>query len=984
MKLRYITYISFFVSYLVNAQVVDPLLALNPEAQKQWVDSVYNSLSLRQKIGQLFMVDAFSSKGDAEFFRLEKLVKEQEIGGIIFSKGGPGRQAKMHNKLQEKSKIPMLVAMDAEWGLSMRLDSTYAFPWNMTLGAIESRNLIKQTGTQIGEHCKRLGVHINFAPVVDVNTNPDNPIIGNRSFGESKENVTVKGAEFMHGMQSTGVLASGKHFPGHGDTDKDSHKTLPSISFQKDRIENIELYPFKKLIKEGLASVMVAHLNIPSLIDTKGLPSSLSKQVVTDLLIDKLKFKGLIFTDALNMKGASNFNTPGEIDLAAFQAGNDILLISENVPKAVSKIKEAYNNGKISEERLATSVKKILKAKYKVGLHIYQPINTLNLHEELNSIENDVLYEELAENAITLLKNDLNSVPVKNLELKNIAYIKMGDDSGEHFYNQLKLYAKVDELSITKLTDIKKLEDYNHIIIGFHRSNKNPWQKYKFTSTERLLINNIAQQKNTTLVSFTKPYNLNDLEAISFLNGVVVAYQNSKIFQEKAAQAIFGAIPIKGKTPVSIGSFFKEGDGFFLKSKNRLSYGLPESVGMSSSMISKIDSIAQYTLDKKMTPGLQILVARKGKVIYNRAMGYQTYEKKTKITHESIYDLASLTKILSSVPILMQMQESGAFRITDKFEELLPELKETNKGHLKIVDALTHQARLQPWIPFYISTLDSVQKPSAKYYKKEKDSIFSQKVASELFIRKDLKDSIFQEIVSSDLLRNKKYKYSDLAYYMLQRYIENYYNSSLHELTSKFVYGPLGANYTGYLPLNRFFADEIVPTEMDELFRQQEVRGYVHDQGAAMMGGIGGHAGLFSNANDVAKIMQMYLQKGTYGRKKYFKPKTIDLFNNCYYCEQKNRRGLGFDKPQLGTKGPTCGCLSMDSFGHSGFTGTYTWADPEQEIVYVFLSNRTYPDSENKQLIRENIRTKIQQVIYDSIETPLQNLVELDKNIEMK
>ena len=960
--------VTLFFSQFLSAQL-DPLLANDFAGQRQWVDSVYNSLSLKQKIGQLFMVDAFSSKGKAEQNRLAKLIEEQEIGGIIFSKGGPVRQANMHNALQAKSNVPMLIAMDAEWGLSMRLDSTYAFPWNMTLGALQDKTLVKQTGAQIAKHCKRLGVHMNFAPVIDINTNPKNPIIGNRSFGETKENVSDKGILFMQGMQSQNVLASGKHFPGHGDTDKDSHKTLPSILFTKERIDEIELYPFKKIIKEGISSIMVAHLNIPSLEKTPGLPSSLSENVVTNILRKKLRFNGLIFTDALNMKGAANFQEPGAIDLAAFEAGNDVLLISENVPKAVTKIEAAILSGEMTVQRLESSVRRILKAKFKAGLNKYTPIETDSLIADLNSIENDLLYEKVAENAITLLRNDLNSVPVKDLELKKIAYVAMGDASGQAFYEQLKLYADVTKVTVTTKADITKLKAYNHVIVGFHKSNENPWKSYKFTKQEKLVLTTVAQLHKTTLVAFAKPYALNNLDAVTYLNSVVIGYQNSTIFQQKAAQALFGAIPIKGKLPVSITPHFKVGDGFFLKNSERLSYGIPESVGVNSQKLSKIDSIVNVCLTRKMSPGLQLLVARKGKVIFNKAYGYQTYKKETPITHQSIYDVASLTKILSSLPMLMQMEEVGSFKLTDEFSELLPELKGTNKAHLRIVDALAHQARLKAWIPFYIGTLDSItRKPSTQYYRKQYDTLFSNQVAKDLYIRKDMKDSIFQEIVDSDLRERKGYKYSDLPYYFLQRYVEQYYDNSLSELTQNFVYTPLGASRTGYLPLERFDAAEIVPSEVDNLYREQEIRGYVHDQGAAMLGGVGGHAGLFSCANDVAKIMQMYLQNGRYGFADYFKPKTINAFNKCYFCDEENRRGLGFDKPQLDEVGPTCGCVSMSSFGHSGFTGTYTWADPDEEIVYVFLSNRTYPDSDNRLLIKEDIRTKIQQVIYDAIE----------------
>ena len=970
LKFKFSLFLLLSIVFNSLSAQVDPLLSDDLAGQKKWVDSVYNSLSLKQKIGQLFMVDAFSSKGKAEQDRIAKLVKNQEIGGIIFSKGGPVRQAQMHNALQAKSNIPMLIAMDAEWGLSMRLDSTYAFPWNMTLGALKDESLVKKTGAQIAKHCKRLGVHMNFAPVIDINTNPKNPIIGNRSFGETKENVATKGTSFMKGMQSLNVLASGKHFPGHGDTDKDSHKTLPSILFDKERIESVELYPFKKLIKEGISSIMVAHLNIPSLEQQEGLPCSISKHVVTNILKKELNFKGLIFTDALNMKGAADFKEPGAIDLAAFEAGNDILLISENIPKSVLKIENAILQGKLTVQRLELSVRKILKAKYKVGLNNYKPIDTTNLIKDLNSLENDVLYEEVAENAITLLRNDLSTVPFKDLDTKKIAYVHLGSAKGTAFYNQLKLYTNVKKVTINTLADVSKLNDYSHVIVGFHKSNANPWKSYTFSKKDKVLLNAISKDHNTSLVSFAKPYALNDLEAIPNLTAIMQAYQNSKIFQEKAAQALFGGIPIKGKLPVSITPYFKEGDGFFLSSNERLSYGIPESVGVNSEKLSKIDSIVQYTLDRKMTPGLQLIVARKGKVIHNKAYGYQTYKKEKAIDHHSIYDVASLTKILSTLPMLMQMEEVGTYKLTDKFGDLLPELKGTNKEHVTVLDALSHQARLKAWIPFYIATLDSVTaKPNKEYYKNEYEASFSTQVAKELYIRNDRKDSIYKEIIESDLRRRKGYKYSDLAYYMLQRYIEGYYKTSLDNLTSNFLYKTLGASNTSYLPLKHFALDEIVPTEVDLLYRNQEIRGHVHDQGAAMLGGIGGHAGLFSNANDIAKIMQMYLNGGSYGGTEFLKPQTVNKFNKCYFCkDKKNRRGVGFDKPQLSESGPTCGCVSKSSFGHSGFTGTYTWADPEEEIVYVFLSNRTYPDSDNRLLIRENIRTKIQQVIYDSIE----------------
>ncbi len=960
----------FFCNICIAQNGENPLLAPDAEAQKKWVDSIYYSLSVKERIGQLFMAQVFSNQNTKAKNEILYLIKNYKIGGIIYSKGDPIKQAKLDNELQNISKTPMLIGIDAEWGLSMRLDSTFSFPWNMTLGAISNNGLIEQTGNQLGEHCKRLGIHFNFAPVVDINTNPKNPIIGNRSFGEDKDNVTEKSLAFMRGMQNAGVLANAKHFPGHGDTDQDSHKTLPTVTFDEKRIDSVELYPYKKLIKEGLSSVMVAHLNIPSLEPRKGYPSSLSENIVTTILKERLKFKGLIFTDALTMKGASNFSKPGDIDLAAFLAGNDVMLMSENVPKAINKFYKAYSKGKISEDRLAHSVKKILQAKYKVGLNKYKPIVLDNLLEDLNRVEDTMLYEELLENAITVVKDDNQLLPMRYLETKKIAYVKFGDDTGKPFYNELKKYAKVHEVKSDNLSNlITKLQNYNTVIIGFHRSNESPWKSYKFSDKELTWIQEIARTNRVVLNTFVKPYALLDLKSITNIESIMVSYQNSEIAQQKAAQIIFGALPAKGKLPVSAGPFFKEGDGVTYKSIKRLGYTIPERVGMSSLALKKIDSIAQYAVDSKMTPGIQLLVARHGKVVYNKNFGKHTYDGKEKVKFEDVYDVASLTKILGTLPLLMELEENGAVSLNTKLSKLLPSYKTTNKKNVTLKAMLSHYAKLKPWIPFYHATLDSItKKPSPEYYKSSPTKKFSVKVANNLYLRNDYKDSIYGIIKESELLSSLRYRYSDLPYYILKKYIEGYYDRPLNELAQQHFYESLGANYTMYNPYNKLSNKNIIPTEEDDYYRYQKIQGYVHDMGAAMQDGVGGHAGVFSNANDVAKIMQLYLQKGYYGGKRYLKAKTVDKFNTCYYCHKENRRGIGFDKPQLGDSGPTCGCLSMTSFGHSGFTGTYTWADPEKEIVYVFLANRTYPTSSGKnRLLREDIRTNIQAAIYDAI-----------------
>ncbi|MBB3122993.1 beta-glucosidase-like glycosyl hydrolase/CubicO group peptidase (beta-lactamase class C family) [Mesoflavibacter sabulilitoris] len=982
-KLFFLAIFCLFSIFSISQNSDNPLLTKDKEAQKKWVDSVYNSLSLNEKIGQLYMVQVFSNGDGLSKDDVLKLIEDNKIGGIIYSKGGPVRQAQLNNQLQAASATPLLIGMDAEWGLSMRLDSTYSFPWNMTLGAVKNNELIEQTGRQLGEHCKRLGVHFNFAPVVDINTNPNNPIIGNRSFGEDRDDVTEKALAFMKGMQSAGVLANAKHFPGHGDTSSDSHKTLPTIDFSAKRIDSIELYPYKKLIKEGLSSVMVGHLNVPSLTGQEGLPSSISNIIIKDILKERLKFEGLIFTDALTMKGVSEYVSPsidgnkvnkldtaGEVDLAAFLAGNDVMLMSENVAAGINKIAVAYQTGKITEKRLAHSVKKILMAKYKVGLNNYKQISTKNLVEDLNRIKDDVLYEKLMENAITIAKDSTKQLPFRHLETKKIAYVKLGDDSGDVFYNELKKYTDVHIISDDNLYNlISKLQNYNTVIVGFHKSNDNPWKSYKFSDKELTWLYEIARNNNVVLNVFAKPYALMDLKTISNFESIIVSYQNSDIAQQKSAQLIFGAIPARGYLSVSAGPYFSVGDGVQTNSLDRLGYSTPERVGMSSAILKKVDSIANYAITNKMTPGIQLIVARHGKVIYNKNFGKHTYEGDEQVKFNDIYDVASLTKIVATLPLLMELEEKGVVSLDTKLSDIIPEYKKSNKKDVTLKRMLSHYAQLKPWIPFYYKTLDTLtKKPSLKYYRKEKTKGFTVKVMPDLYMRDDYKDSINGIIKDTDLLSRLRYRYSDLPYYILKQYIEKHYDKPLDELVQDHFYKSLGANYTTYNPSEKFSNKHIVPSENDDYYRFQTVQGYVHDMGAAMQGGVGGHAGIFSNANDIAKIMQLFLQKGFYGGKRYFKSETLDKFNTCYFCESDNRRGIGFDKPQLGDVGPTCGCVSMTSFGHSGFTGTYAWADPETEIVYVFMANRTYPTSMGKNmLLRENIRTNIQEVIYEAI-----------------
>ena len=960
--MKKIFFILFFV--LTNIYSQNPLISTDYNEQKKWVDSVYNKLNIDEKIGQLFTVWVATKYGEDEINHISKLIRDHHLGGLIFSLGNIKDQAKAINKFQKISKVPLLISMDAEWGIGMRLDDAFSFPYNMTLGAVKNDSLIFNVGKRIGYHAKRLGVHINFAPVVDINTNPRNPIIGSRSFGEDKFNVSRKSVNYLKGMHQFGIMGAAKHFPGHGDTETDSHKTLPSISFSKERIDEIELYPFKQLIENNLDGIMTAHLNIPNL--DKNKISTLSKKVINNLLLDDLGFNGLVITDALDMKAIVDFSKGDYPDITALNAGNDLLLMPTDVARSIKEIKKAYQKKKISSQRLESAVKKILYAKYKAGLANFIPIKIDKIVNDLNQDIDHALLDRLAEESITLVKNDLNNLPINISDDQSIGYINFGDDSYETFLKYLNNYDKVDHINkFNNDSIVIKSKLYDKIIIGLHKTDKSPFEDYKFNTDEISLINKIKNETELTLVIFSKPYSMLDID-IDGIESILIAYQNSDVFQTKAAQAVFGSIDVKGVLPVTINKKIPVNSSILLKKKKILSFEHHLNKGFETSRLKKIDSLINFAIDNKMTPGAQLLIAKNGSIIYNKSYGYHTYDKNNRVKNSDIYDLASLTKILVSVPLIMKEFENNDLNFDTTLKELFPDLDLLNKKDLKIDEILSHYARLTPWIPFYKETLDSISKKQLKeHYSNIKTENFSVEVREGLFMR-SWNDTIFKRIVNSDLLEKKEYKYSDLPYYLIKNFLEEKYSQTLDVLINSYVFSKIGANSLSYNPHKSKNIDMIIPSENDTYFRDGILKGFVHDMGAAMQGGVGGHAGLFGNSLDVSKLMQLYLQKGEYGNDQFFSSDIFDKFNKCHFCDDNVRRGIGFDKPEIDNDDTiTCDCVSKKSFGHSGFTGTYTWADPESQMVYVFLSNRTFPTMENRKLIENNIRTEIKKIIFE-------------------
>ena len=706
--------ISFF-SYSQN-----PLITSDKIEQEVWVDSIYNSLSIDQKIGQLFTIWVATKQGPEKMDEVSSIIKKNHLGGLIFSLGNINDQAKYTNEFQSISKVPLLIGMDAEWGIGMRLDDAFSFPYNMTLGALNDNSLIYRVGKRIGVHAKRIGVHINFAPVTDINTNPNNPIIGSRSFGEDKINVTMKSLSYLKGMQSEGIMGSAKHFPGHGDTSTDSHKTLPIINFSAKRINDVELFPYKQLIKNNLSTVMVAHMEVPSLEKEPKMPSTLSKNIISKLLKKKLKFEGLVITDAMDMKGVVDFNKNQSADVSALLAGNDVLLMPDDLDESTKSIKNAIKDGTITEKRLKYSVKKILMAKYKAGLHKNNKVDLKNIVEDMNSNIDKLLFEEITEKSITLIKNDNDILPLKDVSSK-IAFLEMGDSNSDEFFKMLNHYTKVDKVEYdSKAELLRTLKPYKTVIVGFHKSNKSPFDPYKFSKTEIETIELLSKNKNVILNVFAKAYALMDVDMTN-VSSVLVSYQNNVTAQNKSAQIIFGALPAVGRLPVSINKKYPLHTSIKTETINRLSYGLPNSKNFDLDKLNSIDLVIEDAIEKRMTPGAQLLIAKNGKVVLNKSYGYKTYEKNNLINWDHIYDLASLTKILSSVPLLMNEYESNGINEKSTLSDILPDLDLKDKGSLLLKEMLAHQSGLYPWIPFYKETLDSINyNPLTSIYSKKK------------------------------------------------------------------------------------------------------------------------------------------------------------------------------------------------------------------------------------------------------------------------
>lgn len=951
---------------------------------KEWVETRLEQMTLKEKIGQLFIHTAPLQDNEATHKNLRNAVKEYKVGGLLFSGGALATQAKLTNMAQEMAGIPLLMTFDGEWGLAMRLKQLPAFSRNRVMGCIQDNGLIYEYGREVARQCREVGVHVNFAPVADVDNNPLNPVINTRSFGGDPKNVADKVVAYSRGLEDGGVLSVSKHFPGHGDTNVDSHKALPVLKFSRERMDSIEMYPFRKAVEAGLGGVMVGHLEVPALSKK---PASLSTEII-GILKEEFGFKGLVFTDALEMKGVSNNQN---VAARALMAGNDMLLVPRNLKRELDGVLQAVKAGQITEEEITERCRKVLTFKYALGLHEKQFVQLSGLEQRLTRPAARELMDRLEKAAVTVVSNDGGILPLDVDQKKTVIFSIGKASQGKAFHEQLSKYMQVDRIhagsdSIPSLS--RRLGKYEKVIVAIHTEKYAAYQSMLATLSARLPLVYVY------LTPMQRIYNKGN--AWKKAAAVVMGHSGSENVQRFVADVLMGREQATGRLSVEVKNYRKPGDGVTVALKQTKIYR-PEDYGMDAGILKKIDDVALEGIEGKAYPGCQILILKDGAPVYEKCFGTYTYGGKEKVDEESVYDIASLTKTTATLLAVMKLYDEGRFGLTDPISKYVSALRGSRKGRITIEDLLYHQSGLPGSWQFYREAIDDSSYTGTFYkakvdpthrlqvdkrlyvvdgfkYKEEyisdtRSDEYPLQVAQGMFVSKAFPKRMLEMIASDTVpLRDRRYRYSCLNFMLLKEMVEHITGMPMDEYLEREFYAPMGMDRTLYRPTTRFKAEQIVPTvQKDYLRGRKELRGYVHDEIAAFMGGVSGNAGLFSNARDVAKVYQMLADGGIYDGKRYLTQETCRLFMNRK--SRISRRTLGFDKPeQAPGKGPCADEAPAEVVGHTGFTGTCAWADPKNGLVFVFLSNRIYPRPfDHKALMSLNIRPRIQQLMYQAL-----------------
>ena len=978
---------------LTAAAQVEPLLLYKANHNKQctrWVDETMSKMTLKEKVGQLFIYTLAPEESKANMNLLKKVIRDYKIGGILFSGGNIISQANVTNAAQKLTQIPIMIMCDGEWGLAMRLHGTPSFPKNMTLGCIQDDRLIYEYGREVARECKLMGIQVNFAPVADVNINPKNPVINSRSFGEMPIRVADKVIAYASGLERGGVLSVCKHFPGHGDTNVDSHKALPVLPFSRERLDSVELYPFKQAIKAGLSGVMVGHLQVPIFDPIGGLPSSLSRNVVYSLLTEELKFKGLIFTDALSMKGVAG---ESNVCLQALRAGNDMVLAPADLEKEIDNVIAAVENGDLSVTDINNKCRKVLMYKYILGLSVKPYVNTAGLMSRINTPKARDLVRRLSMAAITVLDNHKQVLPISP-DIKEMALLSVGSlHNIDAFVGEVNKYTSATNFQLRAyMTDsaqhalLDSLSKFKRIIVAVTESRLNGYQSF---------FSKFAPRVPVVYTFFTAGKLMLQIQRdIRFGAATILAHMPQTDVEIQTARVLFGKATADGRLSAGVGTLFAAGQGTSISPRTPYHF-IPEEYGMKSAVLQKIDAIANEGLRAKVYPGCQVIVLKEGRAMYEKCFGSHTYNDKTAVCATDMYDIASLSKTTGTLLALMKLYDKGSFGLDDKISAYLPFLRRTNKKNITIRQLLFHESGLPSGNTFYFNAIDSKSYKGSLFnnhrdaehtvqvgsdvwanpnfkYKAGLTSViskagFNMQVCSNLWLNNGFKNVILAKIASLPISRKPQYQYSDIGFILLQQLAEKLAGTSLDNYLKRSFFNPMGLEHTAYQPLRYYRSSEIIPSTIDRFLRKSELRGYVEDESAAFLGGISGNAGLFASAEDVASIYQMIANGGELDGNRYLSEETCRLFTTL--TSRISRRGLGYDKPDKKnpSNSPCCASAPASVYGHTGFTGTCAWVDPDNHLVYVFLSNRTYPNAWENKLSRMKIRERIQEVIYQAM-----------------
>lgn len=885
------------------------------------VEGLLNEMSLREKIGQLFSVRAhgyYKSEDDKSYRELVKQVKEYHIGGITFFSGNVYGQVVLHNKLQELSNIPLWISQDMEYGAAMRVGGSTRFVPAMGVAATQNPEYAYWVGKITAREARALGVNQIFAPVLDVNNNPENPVINVRSFSGNPETVSAFGREFIKGVESEGMVPTAKHFPGHGDTGTDSHISLPVIDYDFSRLDSVELVPFRSAIDNGLQSIMSAHIAFPKISETPDIPGTLDESILNRILIDSLNFEGVVVTDGLEMNGiASNFS-PGRAVVRALQAGADLMLLSPDLSTAINEVEKAVELGAITEERINQSVRKLLHWKKQQGLFEKKLIDIQLLSSQINIREHELVADEIARRSLTLIKNKGDLLPIRPAEFPKIMVLSIADDesgnTGSYFARHIRDYHRdatfhVLDKRTSKEEKQKILQDARKsdlLILGsfiYVRSG----QSVQISPEQMKLLNDLPP-KPSVLVAFGNPYVVTDLPDS---DAQLMAWSANSAQVRAAVPALFGGTKISGRLPIGIPGMYNIGDGIDLP-QTALRFDEPETVGLAQDSLLKVERIMQDAIFDSTFPGGVVAVVKDGVIAYRQAFGYHTYEKVKKVSEKDIYDLASLTKVVATTASIMKLVDEGKIQLKDRVSKYIPEFSGGDKNKVTIRNLLLHDSGLPPF-RVYIDSL-----------KNEREIITA------------IKD---EPLINAP---GEKYVYSDLGFILLGEIVEQVSGRSLDSYTRKTFFYPLGMSSTFFNPkkVGSWISSNIPPTEIDTVYRGKEIQAEAHDERAWYLNGVAGHAGLFSSAFDLSVYAQMLMSEGSYAGREYLSPETVQSFTKRR--SPNSDRGYGFDHKSEGFS--SAGSLtSLSTYGHTGFTGTSLWIDPERNIAIIILTNRTYP-----------------------------------------